>query len=349
MSVVRDAPEAAAKRTSSPQLKASVIVLGYNGRQYLEDCLSSLLAQDIGGTAFEVLYVDNGSADNSVEFVRERFGDVTVLALPRNLGFAEGNNVGFRETRGEFVVFLNQDTVVHRRWLQELLKAAESAPDVGACHANQVMPWQPEFGRRELAGRVEALQVADFSKFGFVNYRLRPYSEQPLETLFLAGSAVLIRRDLIEDGGYVFEPRFFAYCEDSDLALRVAGQGKRNLLAPASVYYHKHSLATSFSVGTLGKTTLILRNRFLCFFRNMNLLEFALYAPLIAVGAPLKAGEFNLAGWKRVAYGLAMIPLTVVGFARAVASMPSWNAERRRILARRQHGRFWLLREMLKR
>src|SRR5437867_4234549 len=99
---------------------ASVIILGYWGRAFVDDCLSSVLDQDLAPERYDVLYVDNGSRDRAGELVRERYPRARVLELDHNYGYAEGNNIGFRNTTGNIVVFLNEDTAVHRSWLREL-------------------------------------------------------------------------------------------------------------------------------------------------------------------------------------------------------------------------------------
>ena len=101
----------------TPQL--SVIVLNYNGRVWLEPCLTALTAQT-GAPPFEVLLVDNGSSDGSMALVAARFPSVRVVDNGRNLGFAGGNNAGAREARGETLVFLNNDTIPAADWLGRL-------------------------------------------------------------------------------------------------------------------------------------------------------------------------------------------------------------------------------------
>src|SRR2546428_7848746 len=115
---------------------ASVIVLGWNGREFLVDCLGSVLDQDLPLSEYEVLYVDNGSRDGSPALVREGFPQIRVLELDHNYGYAEGNNIGFRHTRGELAVFLTQDTAVHGSWPTELLHALCSASAIKAAPAN---------------------------------------------------------------------------------------------------------------------------------------------------------------------------------------------------------------------
>ena len=96
-------------------MKASVIVLSWNGMDYLEDCLKAVLSQDYAG--FEVIVVDNGSTDGSADLVAERFPQVQLIRNERNLGFAAGNNVGLQAATGDVLILLNQDTVVQPGWL----------------------------------------------------------------------------------------------------------------------------------------------------------------------------------------------------------------------------------------
>ncbi|MCG2737608.1 MAG: glycosyltransferase family 2 protein, partial [Candidatus Methanoperedenaceae archaeon] len=88
----------------------SVIIVNFNGKHYLKNCLSSLSAQSY--PAIEVIFVDNGSGDGSVEYVRKEFPSVRIIESKKNLGFAKGNNLGIREARGELIATLNNDTEV---------------------------------------------------------------------------------------------------------------------------------------------------------------------------------------------------------------------------------------------
>src|ERR687896_202519 len=108
---------------SSPPL-VSIVVLGWNGREYVDGCLSSLLDQDFD-RPYEVLFVDNGSIDGTAD-AAEGYAGVRVHRLDRNYGYCLGNNKGFEIAHGAYVVFLNQDVIVHRSWLTELVAALES-------------------------------------------------------------------------------------------------------------------------------------------------------------------------------------------------------------------------------
>ncbi|HDM76863.1 MAG TPA: glycosyltransferase family 2 protein, partial [Deltaproteobacteria bacterium] len=102
-------------------MKASVIVLNKNGSLLLPECLHSLHRQT--WTDVEIVVVDNGSIDGSVEFVQEHFPEVRVVRLEENLGFCKGNNIGIRQAKGEYIALLNNDTVVDPHWLEELVRA----------------------------------------------------------------------------------------------------------------------------------------------------------------------------------------------------------------------------------
>lgn len=103
----------------------SVIIANWNGRHLLPECLDALKGQTLRD--FEVIVVDNGSTDGSVEFLRANYGGfAAVLPQSRNLGFGAANNVGIRRARGRFIALLNNDAVADERWLEELVKAAEA-------------------------------------------------------------------------------------------------------------------------------------------------------------------------------------------------------------------------------
>ena len=333
-------------RAVSPPVRCTVIVLGYNGREYVEDCLSSVLDQDVPADDVEVLYVDNGSRDGSLALVRERFPQVRTLALDHNYGYAEGNNLGFLEAQGEFVVFLNQDTVVHRSWLRELIAGVESSPDIVAAHANIIQPWYPEFAGIGQRADVAAAYTAEVNRLGYMHYRRLPSADRPVDTIFLHGVCLIIRRALADELDYVFDPDFFAYAEDLDLGLRVRALGYRSVVVPRAVVYHKHTLQTKPGWGTVVKTVRIIRNRYLAFFKVMSWSEFGMMVPLLTVGSPFNAREFGLSRARRVLYGLALVPATAAALAVTVGQLPKYLEKRRQVRRRAYQDRNWCLRAL---
>src|SRR5262245_39842324 len=109
-----------------------ILIVNYNGRRWLEDCFKALLATEYGN--FKVLFIDNDSADDSVEFVKTNFPEIEVIANPSNAGFYTANNIGISralEARADYVVLLNGDTKVTKDWLTELITVGEQNPDIG--------------------------------------------------------------------------------------------------------------------------------------------------------------------------------------------------------------------------
>ncbi len=321
----------------------SVVVLGYDGREYVEECLRSVLDQDLPRERYEVLYVDNGSRDGSAAFVRERFPQAKTIELARNCGYAEGNNIGFREAKGEFVVFLNQDTVLSRACLRELVMGVRSEPDIMAAHANVIQPWYPEFAGIGERADVAVAYTTELTRLGYAHYRRLPSVERLVDTLFLHGVCIVIRRAIADELDYVFDPDFFAYAEDLDLGLRVRALGYRTVVVPKAVVYHKHTLQTELSWPTAVKTVRIIRNRYLAFFKVMSGWEFALMVPLMTVGAPLNALEFGLDRVRQFIYGAALVPATLAALVATLWQLPQYASKRQRVRTRAARKGAWCL------
>jgi len=111
---------------------ASIIILNYNGKKFMKDCLSSVYKQTY--RKFEVIVVDNSPGDGSANFIRKNFRKVKIIQPKKNLGFAEGNNFGVKNSKGEYIVLLNQDTAVDKNWLKELITILENK-NVVACQS----------------------------------------------------------------------------------------------------------------------------------------------------------------------------------------------------------------------
>jgi GT2 family glycosyltransferase len=217
---------------------ASVIVLNYNGKRFLDACLDALAAQRLPGGC-EVLLVDNGSQDGSVEHVRDRHGWVRVLEIGRNAGFSTANNIAMREARGRHLVLLNNDTRVRPGWLQALVSAAEASPRAGAVTSKLVFADRP--GVIQNAG-VLLLDDGGGGDRGTGEPDRGQYDERA-EVFGFCGAAALLRREMLGDVGSLDET-FFSYYEDTDLSWRMRLRGWTVLYEPRAVVEHVHS-ATS--------------------------------------------------------------------------------------------------------
>jgi GT2 family glycosyltransferase len=219
----------------SGQPAASVIVLNYNGRRFLDSCLEALAAQRLRGGC-EVLLVDNGSQDGSVEHVRDRHAWVRILEIGRNAGFSRANNLAMREARGRHLVLLNNDTRVRPGWLQALVESADANPRAGAITSKLVFADRP--GVIQNAG-VLLLDDGGGGDRGTGEQDRGQYDER-VEVFGFCGAAALLRRETLEDAGGLDET-FFSYYEDTDLSWRMRLRGWTVLYEPRAVVEHVHS------------------------------------------------------------------------------------------------------------
>lgn len=239
--------------------RISVIVLNWNGRQYLDDCLGSLADQTFRD--FETILVENGSTDGSAAHVRERFPWVRLVELRENVGFTGGNIQGLRVTAGEFIVTLNNDTKARPGFLEELLRPALADHRVGMVAAKLLNFYEP--------GRIDSVGVKVAGNgMGYnigVGEQDRGQYDTPAEVFGPCAGAALYRRSMLDQVGF-FDPDFFAYYEDLDLAWRGRLAGWRCVTAPAAVVLHVHS-ATS---GRMSPFTVyqVQRNKWYTLVRN---------------------------------------------------------------------------------
>ncbi len=211
-------------------LKASVIVLVWNGTAYVKDCLNAVLSQD--HSDFEVIVVDNSSTDGSADIVAEQFPQVQLIRNERNLGFSAGNNVGLRAARGDVLVLLNQDTVVQAGWLEALVAAFEQ-PDVGIAGCKALYPDGSVqhagafvYGARaetEHTGRHES----DDGRF-----------DQLRDADFVTGAALAISRPVLERVGLLDEGFSPVYYEDTDWCYTAREAGFRVVYVPTARLAH---------------------------------------------------------------------------------------------------------------
>ncbi len=191
-------------------LSVSVIVLNYNGRQWIDGCLAGLSAQR-GAPDHETLLIDNASRDDSVKFVRTTYPEVRVIENSRNLGFAGGNNAGARHASGEWLAFLNNDTRPDPGWLAALWAAAQANPACGVVTSRLVFMDDPSVidsagdGYLRAGGAFKHGHGAPTTDFGVSR-----------EVFGACGGAFMIRRALFDALGG-FDERFFMVYEDVDL------------------------------------------------------------------------------------------------------------------------------------
>jgi GT2 family glycosyltransferase len=215
---------------SDRRVPVSVVVPNWNGRRWLEGCLASLGAQT--AQPGEVIVVDNGSSDGSVEFLRSQHPDVRVVELGRNTGFAHAANQGVRAAQGEFVALVNTDVTLAPDWLARMVEVLEGDPGCGsvACKMLSMDDHTRVYDAGDTLRRDGVCEQR--GRFGLDESRLDQAGE-----VFgaCAGAAVYRRSPVLAVGG--FDERYFAYLEDVDLALRLQLAGWRCRYEPATAFH----------------------------------------------------------------------------------------------------------------
>ena len=218
----------------------ALIVLNWNGRDMTADCIRSVLAMR-GQIEFELIVVDNGSNDGSVEYFKKQFPQCIVLPQVRNLGFPGGCNVGIREAleRGaEYVVPLNNDTIVDRGFLEELIKVAEQDPQVAIVSPKIYFYDLPD--RFWWAGGKFSLWTGVPMHVGRKQQDEGQFDrERPLD--WATGCAMLIRASALRKVG-LFDEKFFLNAEDLDLSVRMRRAGYQIWYAPKARLWHKEGV-----------------------------------------------------------------------------------------------------------
>ncbi len=214
----------------------SIIIINWNGIKDLKDLMPSL--KKVKYKNFETIIVDHGSTDGSIEYIKKYHPKVKLLEKGKNLGFAKGNNVGYKSSSGEYVLFLNNDTVVEPGFLNYLVEALKD---------KKIAVVQPKI----IFADSKKLQSAGtfFTDTGFLyhyGYDKDPTDEKynkPSEIFSANGSCMLVKREVIEKVG-LFDEDFFLYFEETDFCWRVWLAGYFIKYIPESVIYHKGGRAT---------------------------------------------------------------------------------------------------------
>jgi GT2 family glycosyltransferase len=210
-----------------------VVVVTLNGASILRNCLRGLATQDQSG--IEVIVVDNGSTEELRGLLATEFPSVRVLRSEENLGFAGGNNLGIRAARGAWIALINNDAVAEPGWLSAMIRCAEGDPRIGAVACAVLDGNEPD--------AMDSFGVG-VSLDGMSRQTWRGVSPRHLppggDVLVASGCACLFRKAALDEVG-LFDPRFFAYCEDTDLSLRLRRAGWRIVTEPAARVVHYYS------------------------------------------------------------------------------------------------------------
>ena len=243
----------------------SVVILNFNGKEFLNKCLSSVLTNEQRN--FEVILVNNASKDGSIEFAQANFrlSNLTIIRNRKNLGFAEGNNIGARSANGKYVVFLNNDTEVEQEWLKELVEAMQSDETIGAAQSKLL-----SFDHKTIDS------TGDFIN-SFGRGWMRGWGEedklqydQKTEIFSARGARMIVRKQILHEVDY-FDSAFFMLCEDIDLCWRIRLKGYKVMYVPKSVVYHFGSGTSKDDFSKEESNYYEIRNRIFMLIKNYDM------------------------------------------------------------------------------
>ncbi|MBI5505861.1 MAG: glycosyltransferase family 2 protein [Deltaproteobacteria bacterium] len=314
--------------------RVSVLILNWNGRELLRGCLRSLRDQTFKD--FEVLVVDNGSADDSAAMVRREFPEARLLALPVNTGFCGGNNRAYAQARADLVLLLNNDAEVRADFVEKMITAADLDAEFGMFAACIRM-----YDRREIFDSTGLLIYPDgiCRSRGWLEKDVGQYDRVD-EVLAPNGCAAMYRRAMLDDVGFLDEA-YFAYLEDLDLGLRGQLRGWRCRYVPDAVVYHKKSMTTGYHSAL--KAYLVERNRIWNAVRLLPL-RLLLLSPLWTVARYLAQGFAAASGrgmsgrFSRDYSRRQLLGILLRAYAAALLRLPEVWRERRWIQSRRKLG-----------
>ncbi len=257
--------------------RIAIVILNWNGADMMRRFLPSVVANS---PEADVIVIDNGSTDASLQYLRDEMPQVRIIALDKNYGFAEGYHLGLKKLEEEshsleegtgerYYLLLNSDVEVREGWLQPMFAYMEAHPEVAACQPKLLCQWAPEMFEYAGAsgGYIDALgyPYCRGRVFGTVEKDEGQYDDV-VPVLWATGAALLIRsRDYWEVGG--LDGRFFAHQEEIDLCWRLRSRGRGVVCVPQSVAYHLGG--GTLPQGNPKKDYLNFRNNLLLLYKNL--------------------------------------------------------------------------------
>ncbi len=228
-------------------MRLSVVIVNYNVKYFLEQCLHAACKAACNVPSTEIIVVDNASSDGSVGYLKERFPYVTFIASKDNLGFARGNNMAIRQSKGEYVLLLNPDTIVAENTFADFVRFMDCHHDAGACGA-YMLHTDGTFALESRRGlptpfvafcKMSGLTSLFPKSRIFGHYYMRYLNEHETSRIeIISGAFMFMRREALDVAGLLDED-FFMYGEDIDLSYRILKAGYKNFFLPSAILHYK--------------------------------------------------------------------------------------------------------------
>lgn len=264
----------------------SVIIPNYNGKKYLKQCIDSVYVTK--SLNYEVIIIDNASKDDTFEWLTQ-YNNLVFKQLDKNYGFSRAVNEGIKLAQGEYILLLNNDTVIEKNFLKQLLITIQKDEKIFGVSSKMIAYHNPDI--IDDAG----------DEYNLLGWAKKRGDGQPIELfttekrIFSAcAGAALYRKNIFEKIGY-FDENFFAYMEDIDISYRANIYGYKNIYCPTAKVYHIGS-ATSGSRHNAFKVELAARNNIYMIYKNMPLLQLLINLPFLILGCCIKYIFFRTKG-----------------------------------------------------
>ncbi len=268
-------------------MKVSIVIPNYNGEKYLKECIGALNVQTLKDT--ELIVVDNGSTDASLDVIREVRPDTRIIELDKNYGFSRAVNEGIKAARAPYIILLNNDTRVLPDFAGELYNAIRDDERIFSVNARMLQMNAPELC--DNAGDMYCCLG-----WAFARGKDKPAEnyDRAAEVFSSCAGAAIYRRSVFDETGY-FDEAHFAYLEDVDIGYRARICGYINTYAPGAVVYHVGSGASGSRYNRF-KISLSSRNNVYLAYKNMPLLQLIINLPFLIIGYLLKTVFFMKKG-----------------------------------------------------
>jgi GT2 family glycosyltransferase len=215
----------------------SIIIVNYNGKKYIRDCLNSVFSSHY--PKFEIIVVDNASCDDSDNIIEKEFPYVRLIRNKKNLGFAAGNNVGIRMAKGDVVILLNNDTIVEKEWLEELVNTLTSSNKIGIVGSKILFPNKKTL--QHAGGIIHPNALTNH--YGYREEDIGQYN-MIIDVDYVTGASIGIKKEVFKKIGFLEESYYPAYYEEIEFCYRAKQRGYRVVYEPKSVLYHYGSAST---------------------------------------------------------------------------------------------------------